>query len=90
MNIAQAETLLENTLDSIFVLKDGDTEKDLSNLHKATTAIGNHNGLGQQITNEMALSAAIVAMEAGNGISFYLDTFWGTFGDLVLKQGGQI
>ena len=89
--ISQAETLLEKVLDSIFVLKDYDNKtQDLKDLHKATMTIGKHSGLGQKKTNEIALSAVVVTIEAGHGISFPLDTFWGTFGDLTAKNGGRI
>lgn len=91
MNISEAETLLEKTVTSIMVEKNFNNKvEDLMNLRKAVAAIGEHNGLGEEKTNQMVLTATVMTVEAGNGTSFPLDAFWANLGDLTHQNGGRI
>ena len=87
----EGEMLLEKVLDSIFILREeGTKEQDLEDLKRSTETLSEYYGVTQKELNYICLTASVVTIEVGKGVSFPLDVFWGTTSKLVTKAGGQI
>ena len=87
----EAEVLLEKVLDSIFITREeGTKEQDLADLKKATETLSECYGVPQAELNYIFLTASVVTIETGKGVSFPLADFWNITSKLVTKAGGQI